>query len=87
MDGVIIQDDVDRQVLSVIGIQQLKKFDELLAFMLFTNKTVHPAVQKVNAGKQGDSAEAAVLIGAVLLRWRQVRCNVRDGLDAWLLVI
>jgi hypothetical protein len=87
--GMIVEDQLDRRVSCISGLEELEKFDEFAATMAVPNEGLPPAGGQINTGRQTESALALIFMipceGRVHdgLGW-QVRH--RDCLNAWLLI-
>jgi len=89
---MIVENQLDRRMGRIGGIEKLEKFDELAAAMTVLDKSVNLPGEQINAGQQTDRAMAFVLViareGRMPARLgRQVRGGVGDRLNAGLLVI
>jgi hypothetical protein len=90
--GMIVEDQVDRRVGRVCGVEQLEEVDELAAAMTILDQGVDFAGQQVDAGHQCHGAVALVFVVACEGRMhaglrRQIgRCR-GERLDAGLLVV
>jgi hypothetical protein len=89
---MIVEDQLDRCVSWIGGIEKLEKFDEFAAAMTVPDEGVNLTGEQVNTGQQTDSAIAFIFVIAregrvhAGLGW-QVRRRVGDRLNTWLLVI
>src|SRR5215469_13270118 len=89
---MIVEDQLDRGMARIGGIDKLKEFDELAAAMAIPDQGVNLTGQQIDAGQQADRAVTFVFMiagdGRVSTRLgRQVRRGRRNRLDTWLLVI
>ena len=90
--GMIVEDQVDRRVGRVCGVEQLEEVDELAAAMTILDQGVNFAGQQVDAGHQCHGAVALVFVVACEGRMhaglrRQIgRCR-GERLDTGLLVV
>jgi hypothetical protein len=90
--GMIVEDQLDRCVSWMGGIDKLEKFDEFAAAMMVPDERVNLTGEQINTGQQTDSAMAFLFVIACEgrvhagLGW-QVRRRVGDRLNSWLLVI
>src|SRR5215469_3897714 len=90
--GMIVEDQLDRCVSWIGGIEKLEKFDEFAAAMTVPDERVNLTGEQINTGQQTDSAVAFIFVIAIEgrvpagLGW-QVRRRVGDCLNAGLLVI
>src|SRR5215475_8576679 len=90
--GMIVEDQLDRGVSWVGGIQNLEKFDEFTAAMTVPDERVNLSGEQINTGQQTNSAMAFVFVIACEgrmhagLGW-QVRRRIGDRLNAWLFII
>ena len=90
--GMIVEDQLDRCVSWIGGIEKLEKFDEFAAAMTVPDEGVNLTGEQINTGQQTDSAIAFIFVIACEgrvhagLGW-QVRCCVGDRLNSWLLVL
>ena len=90
--GMIVEDQLDRRMGRIGGIEKLEEFDELAATMAILDQGVNLAGQQIDAGQQADRAATLVFIiardgrmGAGL--GRQIRRRRGNRLDTGLLVI
>ena len=89
---MIVEDQLDRGVARIGGIDQLEEFDEFAAAVAILDKGVNLAGEQIDAGQQADRAVTFVFMiageGRVSARLgRQVRRGRRNRLDTWLLVL
>ena len=90
--GMIVEDQLDRRMGRIGGVEKLEKFDEFAAAVAVLDQGVNPAGEQVDPSQQTDRAVALILMiareGGVLAGLgRQVRGRGRDRLDTGLLVI
>jgi len=90
--GVIVEDQPDRRMGRIGGVEELEQFDEFAAAMTVPDEGVNLPGEQINAGQQTDRAVAFVLMIACEGRMparlgRQVRGRVGDRLNTGLLVI
>ena len=60
--GMIVQDQLDRRVGWVGGVEKLEKFDEFAAAMAVLDQGVNLAGEQVDAGQQTDRAVTLILM-------------------------
>ena len=89
---MIVEDQLDRRMGRIGGVEKLEKFDELAAAVAILDQGVDLAGEQIDAGQQADRAVALVFVIAREGRMhaglgRQVRGRRCDRLDAGLLVI
>src|SRR6266700_3909930 len=72
--GMIVEDQLDRRMGRIGGINELEEFDELAAAVAISHEGVNLAGQQVDTGQQADRAVALVFVIA-----REGRVNVRLG--------
>jgi hypothetical protein len=63
--GMIVEDQLDRCVSWIGGIEKLEKFDEFAAAMTVPDERVNLTGEQVNTGQQTDSATAFIFVIAV----------------------
>ena len=63
--GMIVEDQVDRRVGRVCGVEQLEEVDELAAAMTILDQGVNLAGQQVDAGHQASRCRGACIRGRV----------------------
>jgi len=90
--GVIVEDQLDRCMSRIGGIEKIEEFDEFAAAEAILDQGVDLAGEQIDAGQQADGAVALVFIIAREGRMdagfgRQIRCRRCDRLDTGLLVI
>jgi hypothetical protein len=89
---MIVEDQLNRRMGRISGIEKLKEFDELAAAMAIPDQGVNRTSEQIDTGQQADRAVTVVFIiaregcmGAGL--GRQIRCRRRNRLDlAWQIV-
>ena len=96
--GMVVEDDLDRGVGRIGGVEELEKLDEFPAAMALSDQGVDLTGQQIDAGHQGQRAVALVFViahhsWAAAGQWRQIRRPrpapgqaCADRLDARLLV-
>ena len=92
MRGMIVEDQVDRRVGWVGGIEDLQELDELAAAVTVLDQGVNLAGHQIEASQQGHCAVALVFVVAGKGRvhaglGRQIGCRRCDRLDTRLLVV
>jgi hypothetical protein len=90
--GMIVEDQLDRRMSRIGGVEKLEEFDEFAAAVAVLDKGMNLAGEQINAGQQTDRAVALVFVIAGEGRMPtglggQVRSRRRDRLNARLLVI
>src|SRR5215469_14133137 len=90
--GMIVEDQLDRGMARIGGIDQLEELDELTTAVAILDKGVNLTGQQIDAGQQADRAVTFVFMiareGRVSTRLgRQIWCRRGDRLDPGLLVI
>ena len=90
--GVIVEDQLDRGVGRIGGVDKLEEFDEFAAAMAIPDQGMDLAGEQVDAGQQADCPVALIFMiareGRVQAgRGRQVRSRRGDRLDTGLFVI
>src|SRR5215475_7789838 len=90
--GMIVEDQLDRRMGRIGGIDELKEFDEFAAAMAVLDQGVNLAGEQIDTGQQTDCAIALVLVIAREGRMfaglrRQVRSGRSERLNARLLVV
>src|SRR6202040_3794141 len=60
--GMIIEDQLDRGMDRIGGVEKLEKFDEFAAAMAVLDEGVNLASQQIDAGQQADCASALVFM-------------------------
>ena len=88
---MVVEDQLDRHVGGISGVEPLEEADELTRPMAIFDARVHLAGEQVDPGEQAERAVALVFVitreGRVRSRLRrQVGCGAADRLDARLLV-
>ena len=61
MGGMIVENDLDRGVGRIGGIEQLEKFNEFAAAVAFLDEGVNVTGEPIDTGHQGQGAVAFVL--------------------------
>ena len=89
---MIVEDQLDRRMGRIAGVEKPEKFDEFAAAMAILDESVNLAGKEVDPGQQTDRAVALILVvareGRVLAGLgRQVGSRGGDRLDAGLLII
>ena len=74
MRGMIVEDQLDRRVGRIGGVEKLEEFDEFAAAMAILDQRMDLAGDEVDAGQQADRAVALVFVVA-----RERRMNVWFG--------
>jgi hypothetical protein len=87
MRGMIVEDQLDRGVSRIGGVEKFEEFDEFAAAMAIPDQGMDLASEEVDAGQQADRAVALVFVLAGEGRMhaglgRQVRGCGCDRLDA-----
>ena len=59
---MIVEDQLDRSMGRISGIDQLEEFDELAAAMAISDQGVNLTGQQIDAGQQADRAMALVFV-------------------------
>src|SRR5664279_5992461 len=90
MRRMVIEDQLDRGVGRISGIEKLEEFDELAAAVTLLDQGMDFAGEQIDPGQQAERAMALVLMitreGRVGARnGRQIRRRRCDGLDSRLL--
>lgn len=90
--GVIVEDQFDRRVGRIGGIEPLEEFDELAAAVAISDQSVDLSGEQINPGQQAEGAMAFVLIiprHGRMAAWhgRQIRRRRGDGLDSGLVIV
>ena len=90
--GMIVEDQLDRCVSRIGGIEKLEKFDEFAAAMTVPDEGMNLTGEQINTGQQTDSAMAFIFViareGRMLAGLgRKVRRRIGDRLNAGLLII
>ena len=90
--GMIVEDQLDRRVDRIGGIEELEEFDEFAAAMTLPDQGMNLAAEKVDAGQQAHRAVAFIFKlacegGMHAGLGRQIRSGGCDRLDARLLVV
>jgi hypothetical protein len=62
MNGMIVEDQLDRRPGRIDGIEKLEEFDELAAAMAILDKRVDLAGDEVDAGRQADRTMALIFM-------------------------
>src|SRR5258706_4812426 len=60
--GMIVEDQLDRRVGRIGGVEKLEEFDEFVAAVAIRDEGVNRAGQQVDTGQQADGAVALVFI-------------------------
>ncbi len=89
---MIVEDQLDRRVGWIGGVEKLEKFDEFAAAVAILDQSVNRAGEQVDAGQQADRAVAFIFMIAREGRvraglGRQIRGGRGDRLDAGFFVI
>jgi len=89
---MIVEDELDRRVGGVSGIEEFEKFNEFAAAVAFPDEGVDVASEQIDPGYQGQGAVAFVLVithhGRAGARQRRtIRLGRADRLNTGLLVI
>src|SRR5258707_15571 len=89
---VIVEDQLDRGVGRIGGVEEFQELDELAAAMAVPDQGMDFTGEEINPSQQTERAVALVLKVTREARmharyWRQIRCCVRDRLDTRLLVV
>jgi hypothetical protein len=89
--GMIVENQLDRGVGRIGGIEKLEEFDELSAAVAVSDQGMDLAGEQINPGPQAERAMAFVLMITREGRMhaglrRQIRCRRCDRLDSWLFV-
>jgi len=58
--GMIVEDQLDRRMRRIGGVDQLEEFDELAAAAAVLDRGVNLSSQQINAGQQTDGPETLV---------------------------
>ena len=58
--GMIVEDQLDRSVGRIGGVEQLEKFDEFAAAVTILDQGMNLAANKIDAGQQADRAVAFI---------------------------
>ena len=90
--GMIVEDQLDRGIGRIGGVEKLEKFDEFATAMAIPDQRMDLATDKIDTGQQADRAVALVFILPREARMqtgdgRQVGGGGRNRLDAGLLII
>ena len=72
--GMIVQDQLDRRVGWVGGVEKLEKFDEFATAMTVPDEGVNLTGEQIDAGQQTDRAMAFIF---VIARESRMRCTGR----------
>ena len=89
---MIVEDQLDRGVGRIGGIEKLEEFDELAAAVAVPHERVDLPGEEINPSQQAERAMTFILMiarksGMDARHWRQIRRRRRDGLDPGLLVV
>src|SRR5258707_15309596 len=89
---MIVEDQLDRGVGRIGGVEKLEEFDEFAASMAILDQGMDLAGDEVDAGQQADCAMALIFMLTCEGRMyaglgRRVRSGGCDGLDSRLLVV
>ena len=92
MRRMIVEDQLDRRLGRIGGVETLGEFDEFAAAMAVLDQRMDFATDEIDAGQQADRAMALVFMfpceGGVDARFgRQIRGGRRNRLDTRLLVV
>ena len=90
--GMIVENQLDRRMGRIGGIEKLEEFDELAAAMAILDQGVNLTAEQIDAGQQADRAVTLVFVIAREGRMgarvgRQIRRRRGNRLDAGLLVV
>jgi len=88
---MIAEDQLDRHMARIVGVEELEEFDEFAASAAVLDESIDLTGDEIDAGQQADCALALVFVvareGVSAGRGRQVRGGRGDGLNARLLVV
>src|SRR2546421_13080351 len=89
---MIVEDQLDRGVSRVSGIEKLEEFDKFAAAVAVLDESVNLSSEQINTGQQTDRTAALVFMISCKSRMhaglgRQVWCRGVQRLDTGLLVI
>ena len=89
---MIVQDQLDRGVGRIGGIEKLEEFDEFAAPVAILDQRMDFAGDQINPGQQADRAVALIFLLACESRMhaglrRQVRSNRFNGLNARFFIV
>ena len=89
---MIVEDQLDRRMGRIGGVEKLEKFNEFAAAVAVLDESMDLAGEQIDAGQQTDRAVALIFMIAREGRMhaglrRQVRGGVGDRLDAGLLIV
>src|SRR5262252_7184739 len=62
MGGMVVENDLDRSVSRIGGIEQLEKFNEFAAAVAFLDEGVNVTGEQIDTGHQGQGAVTFVLV-------------------------
>ena len=84
--GMIVEDQLDRRMGRIGGVEQLEELDEFAAAVAIPDEGVNLTGQQIDAGQQADRAIALILVIAPEGRMpagfrRQVRGRRSEGLN------
>src|ERR1700746_509599 len=92
MSGMVVEDDFDRGVRRIGGIEELEELDEFAASMAFLDQGMDMTGEQIDGGHQCQSAVPLIFVIAHRRRadprkGRAIRRGGTDRLDPWFLVV
>src|SRR6266478_14410 len=92
MGGMVVENDLDRGVGRVGGVEQLEKLDEFAAAVAFLDQGMDVTGEQINPRHQGQGAVTLIFViphhgRAFAGKWRAIRRGGTDRLDPWFLVV
>src|SRR5215472_1737495 len=92
MGGMVVENDLDRGVGGVGGVEELEKLNEFAATVAFLDQGVDVTGEQIDTGHQGQGTVPFVLVithhgGAGAGQWRAIRRGRTDRLDPGFLVV
>ena len=92
MGGMVVENDFDRGVGRVGGVEELQKLNEFATAMAFLDQGMDVTGEQIDTGHQGQGAVALVLVithhgRAGAGEWRAIRRGRPDRLDPGFLIV
>src|SRR5271163_2851753 len=92
MGGMVVENDLDRGVSRVGGVEEFEKFNEFAAAVAFLDQGMDMTGEQIDAGHQGQGTVTFILViahhgWAGARQWRAIRRGRTNRLNSGFLVV